>query len=103
MARIAADLRDYVPGWKANFRLAQTPQVMRELDTWLRRRLRAVQLKQWRRGTAMYRELRKLGATADEAAQIAVNAKRWWHNSRRVVQRRWSSAHFDRLAMPKFS
>jgi group II intron reverse transcriptase/maturase len=103
LARIAEDLREYVPGWKAYFRLAQTPRVMRELDTWLRRRLRAVQLKQWRRGTTMYRELRKLGATADEAAQVAGNAKRWWHNSRRVVQRILDSAYFDRLGVPKFS
>ena len=48
LEQIAEDLRDYVPGWKAYFRLAQTPRVMRELDEWLRHRLRAVQLKQWR-------------------------------------------------------
>jgi len=40
--QIAVDLRDYVPGWKAYFRLAQTPRVMRELDKWLRRRLRSL-------------------------------------------------------------
>ena len=57
-----------MPGWKANFRLAQTPSVMRRLDTWLRHRLRAVQLKQWRRGRTIFRELRKLGAS--EALEI---------------------------------
>jgi RNA-directed DNA polymerase len=62
LQQIAEDLKPYVPGWKAYFRLAQTPKVMRELDEWLRNRLRAVQLKQWRRGTTMYREIRKLGA-----------------------------------------
>jgi RNA-directed DNA polymerase len=44
--QISEDLRAYVPGWKAYFRLAQTPKVMRELDEWVRHRLRAVQLKQ---------------------------------------------------------
>ena len=38
-------LRDYVPGWKAYFGLAQTPKVWPELDEWLRHRLRALQLK----------------------------------------------------------
>lgn len=38
-------LRPYVQGWKAYFRLAQTPGVWRELDQWLRHRLRAIQLK----------------------------------------------------------
>src|SRR5471030_552720 len=40
-------LRPYVLGWKAYFRLAQTPGVWRSLDQWVRHRLRAVQLKQW--------------------------------------------------------
>gem|GEM_PF-615199 len=62
LEQIAADLRDYVPGWKSYFRLAQTPKTMRELDQWLRRRLRAVQLKQWRSGPTIFRELRRLGA-----------------------------------------
>jgi retron-type reverse transcriptase len=51
MEQVAQDLQDYVPGWKAYFHLAQTPRVMRELDEWLRHRLRALQLKQWKRGT----------------------------------------------------
>ena len=68
-------------GWKAYFRLAQTPRVWRELDEWLRHRLRAIQLKQWRRGTTMYRELRALGAKPDVARRVAANSRRWWRNS----------------------
>ena len=62
-SRSCEQLRPYVLGWKAYFRLAQTPRVWRELDEWLRHRLRAIQLKQWKRGTTMYRELLALGAT----------------------------------------
>jgi hypothetical protein len=61
MDEVAEQLRSYLLGWKAYFRHAQTPRVKRELDEWLRHRLRAVQLKQWRRGTTMYRELRAWG------------------------------------------
>ena len=53
-------LRPTLLGWKAYFKLAQTPSVWRTLDQWLRQRLRAIQLKHWKRGTTMYRELRKL-------------------------------------------
>jgi RNA-directed DNA polymerase len=60
-------LRPNLLGWKACFRLAQTPKVWRELDQWLRDRLRAIQLKQWKRGTTMYRELLALGARRDVA------------------------------------
>ncbi len=103
LEQIAADLRDYVPGWKAYFRLAQTPRVMRELDEWLRHRLRAVRLKQWRSGPAMFRELRALGASTDLAARIAGNADRWWHNSRLGLNRVLPVAYFDRLGVPRFS
>jgi group II intron reverse transcriptase/maturase len=101
--QIAEDLRAYVPGWKSYFRLAQTPKVMRELDQWLRHRLRAVQLKQWRSGPTIFRELRRLGANADLAATIAGNARRWWHNSALALNRVLPIAYFDRLGVPRFS
>ncbi|MDP1900693.1 MAG: group II intron reverse transcriptase/maturase [Rubrivivax sp.] len=103
LEQMAEDLRRYVPGWKAYFRLAQTPNVMRDLDGWLRHRLRAVQLRQWKRGTTMFRELRKLGASVDQAAIIAGGARRWWRTSGGVANLVLTVAHFDRLGVPKFS
>jgi group II intron reverse transcriptase/maturase len=103
LEQVAEDLRGYVPGWKAYFRLAQTPRVLRELDEWLRHRLRALQLKQWKRGTTMYRELRALGASPALAARIAGNARRWWRNSRMSLNNVLPIAYFDRLGVPRFS
>ncbi|MHB8403928.1 MAG: group II intron reverse transcriptase/maturase [Gammaproteobacteria bacterium] len=97
---VAAELRSYMLGWKAYFGLAQTPGVFRALDEWLRHRLRAMQLKQWRRGTTMYRELRARGATPTQAARIAGNARSWWHNSHYELNRVLSLAYFDRLGVP---
>ena len=101
--QVVQKLRRYVLGWKAYFRLAQTPRVMREFDEWLRHRLRALQLKQWRRGTTMYRELRALGASRAHAARIAGNARRWWRNSRYELNRIMSIGYFDRLGVPRLS
>jgi len=103
LAEVAAELRRYLPGWKAYFRLAQTPRVFRELDEWLRHRLRALQLKHWRRGTTMFRELRELGAGRAPAARVAGNARRWWHNSRLELNRIMPIAYFDRLGVPRLS
>jgi len=103
LPRIAKDLRDYLLGWKAYFRLVQTPTVLRALDEWLRHRLRAIQLKHWRRGTTMYRSLRAMGATRDQAARVAGNARRWWHNSRYELNRLLPIAYFDRLGVPRLS
>jgi RNA-directed DNA polymerase len=100
---VAEELRRYVPGWKAYFKLAQTPKVFRELDEWLRHRLRALQLKHWRRGTTIYRALRVLGASSEQAARVAANARRWWRNSRMELNRLMPIACFDRLGVPRLS
>jgi group II intron reverse transcriptase/maturase len=103
MVEIVDELRRYMPGWKAYFRMAQTPRVFRELDEWLRHRLRALQLKHWKRGTTIYRKLRALGASSDQAALVASNARRWWHNSRLYLNRARPIAYFDRLGVPRLS
>jgi Group II intron, maturase-specific domain/Reverse transcriptase (RNA-dependent DNA polymerase) len=74
-------LRSYVLGWKAYYRLAQTPGVWKDLDMWMRHRLRAIQLKQWKRGKTMYRELLALGATPEVARRVAANSRRWWRTA----------------------
>lgn len=42
MAQIAEQLQAYLPGWKSYFRLAQTPRIFKNLDSWTRHRLRAI-------------------------------------------------------------
>jgi group II intron reverse transcriptase/maturase len=103
LSEIAERLRAYMPGWKAYFQLAQTPKVFRELDEWIRHRLRAVQLKHWRRGTTMYRELKAMGASDTDAYRIATNSRRWWRNSRFALNRVMPIAYFDRLGVPRLS
>lgn len=93
----------YVPGGKAYFHLAQTPSVFRELDQWIRHRLRAVQLKHWRRGATMYRELLAMGASAEDAHRVAANSRCWWHNSYQMPNRAIPVAYFDRLGVPRLS
>jgi len=85
LEQVVRQLRVYVLGWKAYFRMADTPKVWNELDQWTRHRIRAIQLKQWKRGTTAYRQLLKLGASSDVAAQVAANTRRWWRNSGRLL------------------
>ena len=101
LGEVVKRLRVYVLGWKAYFRLADTPGVWSDLDQWIRHRARAIQLKQWKRGTTTYRELRKRGASSDVAAQVAANTRRWWRNSglllHTVLNLRWA----DELGIPR--
>lgn len=103
MQEVVDKLRSYLLGWKAYFALAQTPKVWRELDEWLRHRLRAIQLRHWKRGATIYRQLRALCATHDVAKQVAVNGRRWWRNSAKLLNGVLTIAHFDRLGLPRLS
>jgi RNA-directed DNA polymerase len=103
MEQTVEKLRPYVLGWKAYFGLAQPPRVWRELDEWLRHRLRAIQLRQWKRSSVIYRELKARGAGEDVARQVAGNCHRWWHNSGLLLNSVLTIAYFDRLGVPRLS
>jgi hypothetical protein len=103
MASVFNELRSYLTGWKAYFRLAETPRIFRDLDEWIRHRLRMVQLKQWKRGTTIYREMKRLGANEDAARQVAGNSRRWWKNSAKLLNCALPTRDYDRLGVPRLA
>lgn len=103
LEQVMDKLRPYLLGWKAYFGLAQTPRIWRELDEWLRHRLRAIRLRQWKRPKTIYRELRALGASETVAKRVAGNSCRWWRNSGLLLNSVLTVAYFDRLGVPRLS
>ena len=103
LRRVTGDVAEYLEGWRGYFRLAGTPGVFRDLDKWLRHRLRCLQLKQWKRGTTVFRELRARGLSVEAAAKVAVNARRWWHNSALNLNIALPNRHFDALGVPRLA
>jgi group II intron reverse transcriptase/maturase len=97
MSRTIEELRSYLVGWKNYFHLARTLSVLARLDEWMRHRLRAIQLKHWRRGPTIYRELRARGLPEDAAARVAANARRWWRNSGMLIHIALPNSYFDEL------
>jgi hypothetical protein len=94
------NLRAYLPGWEAYFRLVELPSVFRDLDSWIRHRLRALQLKHWKRGPTIFRELRARGMSPRDARRVAGNASRWWHSSRMLINIALPTKLFDQLGLP---
>lgn len=78
-------------------------QVFSKLDEWIRQRLRMVQLKQWKRGTTIYRELKRLGANEDAARQVAANSRRWWRNSSRLLNTALPTSYYERMGVPRLA
>ncbi len=98
---IVTELRRYLLGWKNYFRLAQEPRTFRNLDKWIRHRLRAIQLKHWRHWSTIYRHLRQRGIDPHEAWKVARNTGRWWRNSAMALNRALPVRHFDALGLPR--
>lgn len=104
LTKVAEELRSYLTGWKLYFRLAETPKIFREHDEWLRRRLRAVQLKQWKRGPTICGELLARGASAPVARAVAAHATRWWAMAAHGgTQAALPTSYFDRLGVPRLA
>jgi len=103
---VVAELRGYLIGWKNYFQLADTPRIFGELDEWLRHRLRAIHLKQWKRGRTIFRELVKRGMRPDGptgARRIAGNGPRWWRNSGKAINIAFPIAYFEGLGLPRLA
>jgi group II intron reverse transcriptase/maturase len=103
LAQMGKPLGVYLTGWKAYFRLAETPRALADLDGWVRHRLRAVQLKHWKRGRVIYRELRARGMSDRAARQVAANSRRWWRNSAMALHIALPNTLFNRLGVPKLA
>jgi group II intron reverse transcriptase/maturase len=104
MDQITAEMRGYLSGWKEYFRLADTPKVYAGLDGWVRRRLIAVQLKQWKNGHAAYAGLRARGSPEWAARAVAANLRCWWRMAAHGgVNAAFPSDHFTKLGVPKLA
>lgn len=102
IASIVAELRGYLVGWKNYFQLTEQPSTLRGLDTWIRRRLRAIQLKHWRHSTTITRELLARGLSLRDARGVAKYAGRWWRSSKGPhIHAALPVRHYDALGLPR--
>jgi len=96
---VIQQINQYTMGWTGYYWQANTPSVFEELDQWIRRRLRQMIWKRWKRGTTRYRELVKLGVPRWRA-QEGAGGKSPWHMSKTpVINEALSNAYFRNLGL----
>jgi group II intron reverse transcriptase/maturase len=99
---IMAELRDTLLGWKAYFGIAEVLSPLRDLDKWIRRKLRCYHWKQW--GRAGYRELRRHGVSRREAWHTAKSAHGPWRLSKTpALALALPARYFERLGLPSLA
>jgi RNA-directed DNA polymerase len=100
--RMTRELADYLRGWKGYFGFCQTPSVFRELDKWIRRRLRSVVWKQWKRGRVRYQKLCALGINKALAARTAGSSHGPWRTADSpAMHYALPIPYFDSLGVPR--
>jgi RNA-directed DNA polymerase len=95
-------LKVYLTGWRGYFGYCETASVLRDLDSWIRRRLRCVQWKQWKVYRRRKAELIRLGVAPELAHPTAWSAKGPWnlcHTS--GVRIALNNSFFDALGLPR--
>jgi len=103
LIHVAKELREYLLGWRGYFHLADTPGIFLHLDEWIRHRLRAIQLKHWKRGRTAYREMRSRGIPLWLARKAAANVRSWWRTSALALNTVLPNTYFDELGIPRLA
>lgn len=97
--QIIAELRKSLLGWKAYFGIAEIKSQLRDIDKWIRRKLRCYLYKQW--GRSGYRKLRKLGVKRQLAWNTAKSAHGPWRLSNSpALTYALSNKYFANLGLP---
>lgn len=71
-------LNQYLTGWLGYYQLAETPSTFKELDGWIRRRLRMIRWKEWKLVKTKYKNLMKHGVKQGKAWEWANTRKAYW-------------------------
>lgn len=104
MARVVKELTQYLRGWLQYFGICQVPRPRRDLDEWIRARLRLLQVKQWKRGATAYSRLVAMGVHGAPAVHTAQRLRRWWHAAHSPgMSFAMPTAYFDRLGLPRLA
>ena len=81
----ATKLRRYIMGWINYFKLADMKTLLQETDEWMRRRVRMIYWKQWKRVRTKFKILKSLGVKEQKAWEYANTRKNYWRISNSPV------------------
>ena len=78
---VIEELGPVIRGWVAYFRLAEVKVCFEDLDAWVRRKLRCILWRQWKKPRTRFKKLRQLGLDVDRAKASAYNGRGPWWNA----------------------
>jgi len=96
-------LKPLVRGWYNYFKLAEVKNLFEELDGWLRRKLRCILWRQWKRPRTRFKKLMLRGLSEKVARTSAGNGRgAWWNAGAQHMNKAFTKRYFDTLGMYSF-
>ncbi|MDP2210948.1 MAG: group II intron reverse transcriptase/maturase, partial [Candidatus Aquicultor sp.] len=96
LGRIANELTPLLRGWSNYFRLAEVKGIFEELDGWIRRKLRGILWRQWKRNYTRAKKLMNRGLSEKRAWRSATNQRGpWWNSGASHMNRAFPKSYFD--------
>jgi RNA-directed DNA polymerase len=100
LTQIIENLNPLLRGWIAYFRASESRRPLEELDGWLRRRLRCLLWRQWKRPATRNRRLQALGLPPERAWKSASNGRgAWWNAGASHMHTALPASYFTRLGL----
>jgi hypothetical protein len=100
LKKVIEELNPILRGWMAYFKLAETQRALEELDGWIRRKLRCILWRQWKRPYTRARNLMKAGLMEERAFRSAFNQRGpWWNSGASHMNQAFPKSFFDRLGL----
>lgn len=93
-------LNPILRGWAAYFKLTETRRVLEDLDCWIRRKLRCVLWRQWKRPYTRAQNLMRAGLPEERAFRSAFNQRGpWWNSGAGHMNAAYRKSYFDSLGL----
>lgn len=100
LTKVINELNPILRGWAAYFKRTETKRALEEMDGWIRRKLRCILWRQWRRPYTRARNLMKAGLTEERAFRSAFNQRGpWWNSGASHMNQAFPKSFFDRLGL----
>ncbi len=100
LKRAIERLNPILRGWVVYFRLTEVKGVLEDLDGWIRRKLRALLWRQWKRTYTRAKNLRRAGLGEVRAWQSATNGHGpWWNSGASHMNAAYPKSWFDRMGL----
>jgi RNA-directed DNA polymerase len=100
LLRFTEELKPVLQGWINYFRLAEVKITFEELDGWIRRRLRCMLWRQWKRAFSRAKNLMKRGLGEEQAWRSATNGRGpWWNSGASHMNLAFPKGYFDHIGL----